>query len=59
MARPGYVDSIANDDGVGSGDLSTDHVYVGGETIGSLYGSGNDSLSTLLGILKENENGTT
>lgn len=59
MGRPDYEDSIAggNDDG-SEGDSSTGFLYFGGQSLGSLTGSGSISLNTSLGSLQEDDNGT-
>lgn len=58
MGRPDYEDSIASGDSNGSGgDSSTDYVYFGGQTLGSLTGGGSN-LDTVLGTLQESDNGT-
>lgn len=53
MGRPNYDDSVA-----GGSDSAIDVVFLIGDSTGSLTASGNGNLSTVLGTLQENDNGT-
>lgn len=58
MGRPDYEDSVAGGTAdSASGDSSTDYLYFGGQTLGSLTGSGS-SLGTVFGTLQEGDDGT-
>jgi hypothetical protein len=59
MGRPNYEDSTADGSGDASGDdqSSTDHLYFGGQTLGTLTHSDN-SRGLLSGTLQESDNGT-
>ncbi|MDL9980076.1 hypothetical protein [Microbacterium candidum] len=52
MGRPDYEDSVAGDDSPG------DYVFLIGDSTGTLTGSASGNLSTVLGALQENDNGT-
>lgn len=53
MGRPDFEDSVAGDHGA-SGVLQ-----VGGDTLGTLTASGDNTLSRVLGALQESDNGTS
>lgn len=54
MGRPDFDDSVAGDSA--AGDL--DHVYLIGDSTGSLTASGDGNLGSVQGTLQESDNGT-
>lgn len=56
MGRPDFDDSVAGD---ADGGESSGYVFLGDDTLGSLTGSADSNLSTVLGTLQESDNGTT
>lgn len=60
MGRPNYDDSTADGSGeaVSDAQSSTDYLYFGGQTLGTLTHSDN-SQGMLFGKLQESDNGTT